>query len=87
MARGGGVHDHRRRPAAADGAKAAAHSRSSGAAKSNGARGKGKERKGEGFLTGGDGGDRRQKTREAAKSGDAEVRTSDATPRGGEDRN
>nr|CAD40418.3 OSJNBa0065J03.14 [Oryza sativa Japonica Group] len=72
MARGGGVHDHRRRPVAADGAKAAAHSWSNGAAKSDGARGKGKERKGEGVLTREGGGDRRRKTREAAKSGDAE---------------
>nr|BAD10421.1 hypothetical protein [Oryza sativa Japonica Group]BAD30721.1 hypothetical protein [Oryza sativa Japonica Group] len=37
----------------------------------------GKERKGEGVLTGGGGDDRRRKTREAAKTGDAEVRTRD----------
>nr|BAI39884.1 hypothetical protein [Oryza sativa Indica Group] len=60
--------------AAADGAKAEAHRRSSGAAKSDGARGMGKERKGEGVLTGGGGDDRRRKTREAAKTGDAEER-------------
>ena len=45
--------------------------------KSDGARGMGKERKGEGVLTGGGSDDQRRKMREAAKTGDAKVRTRD----------